>query len=165
NVGCKNIAILSTPDHVNVGALRTIGYKRALEEKGITINEDLIFKVNDNSSITEQISAFMHNSTLNYDGVVAVNEIYAANVIKIAKEKDLQIPNELCVVGFTDGLISSFSTPSLSTIDQHGITIGEHAAELLLDRIQNKDINKEYQRKVISTDLIIRKSSEKNTVL
>lgn len=161
DVGCKKIAILSTPDHVNVGALRTIGYKKALEESNIKVNNDLIFKVNDKSNITEQITTFMHNTTIEYDGIVAVNEIYAANVIKIAKEKDLQIPKDLCVVGFTDGLISSFSTPSLSTIDQHGITIGEHAAELLLDRIQNKEVHREYQRKVVSTDLIIRKSSEK----
>ncbi|MGJ8732109.1 LacI family DNA-binding transcriptional regulator [Cellulophaga fucicola] len=165
DVGCKKIAILSTPDHVNVGALRTIGYKKALEESNIKVNNDLIFKVNDKSNITEQITTFMHNTTIEYDGIVAVNEIYAANVIKIAKEKDLQIPKDLCVVGFTDGLISSFSTPSLSTIDQHGITIGEHAAELLLDRIQNKEVHREYQRKVVSTDLIIRKSSEKNTDL
>ena len=165
DIGCKKIAVLSTPDHVNVGALRTIGYKKALRENNLKIDCNLIFKVNDKSDITAQIEGFMNDKAIKFDGVLAVNEIYAATVIKIAKEKELHIPNDIAVVGFTDGLISSFSTPTLSTIDQHGMTIGELAAELLLDRLQHKDDTKNYESKIISTDLIIRKSSQKNIFL
>lgn len=165
DVGCKRIAILSTPDYVNVGALRTTGYKRALEESNMPIEEELIFKVDDKSDITSQISSFMNCDTIKFDGIVGVNEIYAAIAIKIAKEKGVDIPDDLAIVGFTDGLISLFSTPALSTVKQHGMTIGEQSAELLLDRIQNKDNNKAYEQKVISTDLVIRKSSQKFPIL
>lgn len=164
DMGCKRIAILATPDYVSVGALRTKGYKKALEESNMAIGDDLIFKVDDKSDISTQIGSFM-NSGIEFDGVLGVNEIYAAIAIKIAKEKGIDIPNDLAVVGFTDGLISLFSTPALSTVKQHGITIGEQAAELLLDRIQSKEKDKAYEQKVISTDLVIRKSSEKNPIL
>lgn len=164
DMGCKRIAILATPDYVNVGALRTQGYKKALEESNMAVGDDLIFKVNDKSDISTQIGRFM-NSGIKFDGVLGVNEIYAAIAIKIAKEKGIDIPNDLAVVGFTDGLISLFSTPALSTVKQHGTTIGEQAAELLLDRIQSKEKDKAYEQKVISTDLVIRKSSEKNPIL
>ena len=158
--GCKRIAILSTPNHVNVGALRTLGYKRALEERKIEVDDNLIFKVDDKSDMTEQINSFMNQKGNGFDGVLAVNEIYAAIIMKILKEREYKIPGDVAVVGFTDGLISSFSSPALSTIDQHGMTIGEQSAELLLDRIQKKRLTQEYETKVVSTDLRIRKSSQ-----
>ncbi len=162
-MGCKNIAIISTPDYINVGSLRTKGYIKALEENKIPIDNRLILKVDDKLDLSQQIAQFMDNKEVRIDGILGVNEIYAAIAIKIAKEKGIYIPDELAVVGFTDGLISLFSTPEMSTIKQHGKTIGEQAAELLLDRIQQKDKNKGYERKVISTDLIVRKSSQKTT--
>ena len=165
DMGCKRIAILSTPDYVNVGALRTRGYRKALEESNMAIEEDLIFKVDDQLDITTQISSFMDHDKIKFDGILGVNEIYAAMALKIAREKGMDIPNDLAVVGFTDGLISLFSTPALSTIKQHGITIGEQAAELLLDRIQHNRNDKAFEQKVISTDLVIRKSSQKYPIL
>ena len=165
DMGCKKIAIFSTPDYVNVGALRTRGYKKALEESNMAIEDDLIFKVDDKSDITAQINSFMDRDKIKFDGILGVNEIYAAIALKIAREKGMDIPNDLAVVGFTDGLISLFSTPALSTVKQHGTTIGEQAAELLLDRIQHNRNDKAYEQKVISTDLVIRKSSQKYPIL
>jgi len=145
--------------------LRTRGYRKALEESNMAIEEDLIFKVDDQLDITTQISSFMDRDKIKFDGILGVNEIYAAMALKIAREKGMDIPNDLAVVGFTDGLISLFSTPALSTIKQHGITIGEQAAELLLDRIQHNRNDKAFEQKVISTDLVIRKSSQKYPIL
>ncbi|HUH48038.1 MAG TPA: LacI family DNA-binding transcriptional regulator [Arenibacter sp.] len=164
DIGCKRIAILSTPDYVNVGAKRTVGYKKALEDSNMEVEQELIFKVDDKSAVTDQISRFM-SSDVKFDGILGVNEIYAAIAIKIAREKGIDVPNDLAVVGFTDGLISLFCTPTLSTVKQHGMTIGQQAAELLLDRIQNKEKNKPFEQKVISTDLLIRKSSQKSPIL
>lgn len=164
DIGCKRIAILSTPDYVNVGSLRTVGYKKALEDCNMKVEEELIFKVDDKSEVSDQINDFM-NGDIQFDGVLGVNEIYAAIAIKIAKEKGIDVPNDLAVIGFTDGLISLFSTPALSTVKQHGRTIGQQAAELLLDRVQSKEKGKPYEQKVISTDLLIRKSSQKSPIL
>jgi len=159
-IGCKRIAIITTPDFVTVGALRTKGYKKALKEKGRSIDESLIIKVNEKFDIKKQIEGLINQSKLP-DGILAVNEIYAAIAMKIAKEKELRIPEDIAFIGFTDGLISEFSTPSLSTVAQHGFMMGEQAAELLLDRIQQKNLDEgSFQRKVISTDLRIRKSTK-----
>ena len=161
-VGCKRIAILTTPDFVTVGALRTEGYKKALNEIGRSIDESLIVKLNEKLDIKKQIESFLNQPNLP-DGVLAVNEIYAAIAMKVAKEKGLKIPEDIAFIGFTDGLISGFSTPALSTVAQHGFMMGEQAAELVLDKIQKNTQNEGYyERKVISTDLRIRKSTQKN---
>ena len=159
--GCERIAILTTPDFVTVGALRTKGYLRALKEGGRIIDESLIIKVNEKFDINKQIEVLINQSDLP-DGIFAVNEIYAAKVMKIVKEKKLRIPEDIAIIGFTDGLISEFSTPALSTVAQHGFMMGEYAAEILLERIQKPKRNEEsYKRKVISTNLRIRNSTKK----
>ena len=65
--------------------------------------------------------------------VFAVNEIYAAKTMKIAKEKGIKVPESLSVIGFTDGLISEYSTPSITTIAQHGFEMGKQTIDLLIE--------------------------------
>ncbi len=64
-------------------------------------------------------------------------------------------------MGFTNGLISDFTTPSLTTVAQHGSTMGERALELLLDEIEYQDTDYKYKTEVIKTDLIMRNSTKK----
>lgn len=162
DIGCKRIALLTTPDHVNVGTQRRLGYIRALEENNRKINNDLIIKINESFDIAEQIKKLLNSPDKLPDGIFAVNEIYAATAMKIAREKGLNVPEDIAVIGFTDGLISEFSTPSLSTVAQHGFTMGEQAADLLLNRIQKKEnAENDFERKVISTNLKIRNSTQK----
>jgi LacI family transcriptional regulator len=54
--------------------------------------------------------------------------------LKIGITKGYKIPEELSIIGFADGILASRLTPSLTTISQHGVEIGEVAAKLLIDR-------------------------------
>ncbi|WP_299836185.1 LacI family DNA-binding transcriptional regulator [uncultured Tenacibaculum sp.] len=157
DIGCKKIGIVTTPEHVTVGLDRYQGYERALKEQGIAVDKALIINVDEEQDIYEQIKMLFDQEL---DAVFAVNEIYAATAIKIAKEKKLNIPEDLSVIGFTDGLISKYSSPSITTVVQHGYTMGEQAAELLIDRIENKDNERFPQTKVISSNLKLRESSK-----
>ncbi len=162
DIGCKRIALLATPDHVNVGALRKIGYEKAFADNLLNLDRSKIIRVNEMSDIDikEQIESLFNIEEERPDGIVAVNEIYAAHATKIAMEKGMMVPQEIAIIGFTDGLISQFSTPSLSTIVQHGFTMGEIAGDLLLSRIET-DSNEpiDYEKKVISTNIKVRNST------
>lgn len=157
NNGCKRIALITTPNHVTVGELRRKGYERALKEKNIKIDTSIIAEIDESKDIKEQIRAVFKDGV---DGVFAVNEIYAAKSIRVAKEKGLQIPNEISIIGFTDGQISEYSSPSITTIAQHGFTMGRQVVETLIERIE-KDAE-EYNPKtiVISSDLKLRESTK-----
>ncbi|WP_272149592.1 LacI family DNA-binding transcriptional regulator [Tenacibaculum aiptasiae] len=157
DLGCKKIAIVTTPEHVTVGLHREQGYEKALKEQGGVIDRDLIIEVDEEKDIYTQIKElFVHE----VDAVFAVNEIYAAIAIRIAKEKGLRVPEDISIVGFTDGLISEYSSPSITTVVQHGFTMGKQAAEMLIDRIENGDDKKRFQTKVISSNLKIRESTK-----
>ena len=160
--GCKRIAILTTPDYVSVGKLRMQGYVKALSENNLDLNKGYVVKVQENANFRDQILDFFEKTPVLPDGIVCVNEIYAATVIKIAKQKGLTVPDDIAVIGFTDGLISEFSSPTLSTIAQHGFTMGEQAAQLLLNRINSKSIEgDDYEKVIISTDVRKRDSTKK----
>jgi LacI family transcriptional regulator len=155
--GRKKIALITTPNHVNVGALRRQGYEKALIEMYIKTNKNLIVEVDEKKDIRSQIEKVFNEDI---DAVFAVNEIYAANSMRIAKEKGLSIPNEISIIGFTDGLISEYSSPSITTIAQHGYTMGKQAVELLIERIENETEVYRPKKIVISSDLKIRESTK-----
>jgi len=159
--GCKKIALITTPDYVTVGKLRNNGYVKALQKFGFKKDPSIILKIeqldDDHEGIYNQIKKliFVKNPP---DGIFAVNELYAALAMKIAKERGLKIPEDIEIIGFTDGIISEFSSPSLTTVAQHGYTMGKQATEMLINRIENK-IKDNFQTKIISTTITVREST------
>ena len=84
----KKIALITTPNHVNVGTLRRQGYEKAHIEAYLKkLMTNLIVEVNEKEDIKSQIEK-VFNEDIN--AVFAVNEIYAANSMRIAKEKGLR---------------------------------------------------------------------------
>ncbi|MDZ7612637.1 MAG: LacI family DNA-binding transcriptional regulator [Flavobacteriaceae bacterium] len=159
-VGCKRLAIITTDDFVTVGAQRKKGYLKSLEEHQMAIDENLILHIDEQFEISGQIeNLFKQNNPP--DGIFAVNEIYAATAMKIVQELGKKIPDDVAIIGFTDGFISKFSTPSLSTVAQHGFRIGLKAFEILLDEIEHQDLDVLHRTEVIKPDLIIRESTKK----
>ncbi|WP_456461721.1 LacI family DNA-binding transcriptional regulator [Lutibacter sp.] len=156
-IGAKRIALITTQDYITVGSLRKQGYLKALKTSGITIEENLIYKIDDTQDLYKQIEKVVQVKNPP-DAILAVNEIYAAIALKIAKEKGLSIPKDIAIIGFTSGLISEFTDPSLTSVVQHGDLMGKQAAELLINRIENTAPS-EYQKVVISSNLKIRKST------
>ena len=140
-----------------MGALRKEGYIYALKNKGIEAHEDLIYRLDDSQDLYDQIEKVI-NVPNPPDAILAVNEIYAANALIIAKKRGLKVPEDIAIIGFTSGLISDFTSPPLTCIAQHGVLMGRQAAELLIDRIENTG-PKEFQIEVISPDLKIREST------
>ena len=163
--GRKSILLITTEDYVSVGNLRTTGYIQALKENNIELDTDLIIKVEDKKSTEEELHNIEEriNEVLklksNIDGIFAVNEIYAASALKVLKKNNIKIPEEVGVIGFTDGVISRFSDPSLTTVDQHGEKIGKQACKLLIERL-NKTNDIPYQTKIIETSITSRQSSK-----
>lgn len=159
DIGCSRIAILTTPDHVSVGNTRKEGYLKALRESNIAIHEDLIVKIKEKENIAEQI-ANLFKLPNPPDGIFAVNEIYAATALKVIAKNKLKVPGDINVIGFTDGVISEFSSPSLTTVIQHGYNMGEKAMELLLDEIEQQDADYQHKTLVMETDLKLRESTK-----
>jgi LacI family transcriptional regulator len=157
--GCRRIALITTLDTLSVGRLRTEGYRKALLENGLTLDERLVIKIEDNSTSEALISDLF--DTQQFDGVFAVNEFFAVTAMKVAHKKGLKIPEEVSFVGFTDGILSRTATPTLTTIAQHGMEMGEVAARMLIDRLEDENNDPSFFTQIIQTSLIERESTKK----
>ncbi len=161
NIGKKKIAIVTTEDYVSVGKLRTDGYTKALLDNGIEFDENLIVRINDIENCEVKIAELIKDKAI--DAVLAVNELFAVTIIKKANSLGLNVPNDLSVIAFTDGIISQFSTPTITTVSQNGIKMGRKAAKMLIDNIENENYDDEYVEvyttEVIETQLIKREST------
>ncbi|MGA9324749.1 MAG: LacI family DNA-binding transcriptional regulator [Salegentibacter sp.] len=161
NLGCRRIAIISTVDYVSVGKLRTDGYLQALQENGMPVDESLILK-NENMDDSEmEIEEFLRNKDI--DGVFAVNEHYAIYAVKTLQESGRKVPEDVSVVGFTNGELSKRFIPSLTTVSQHGAKLGAEAAKLLIEKLESTSEETEVSRTiVVETELIERNSTKRN---
>jgi len=157
--GLKRIALLTTVDYVSVGKLRTDGYLNLLNDYGVEVDENLIVKIEDIENCDAKISELLDNH--NFDAILAVNELFAVTAIKLATAKGIKIPDDLSVIAFTDGIISKYSTPTITTISQNGINMGRKSAEMLIRRLELEDEeNEHYRTEVIATTLVLRESTK-----
>lgn len=157
--GRKKIALITTVDYVSVGKLRTEGYIKALKDHNLPIDENIILKIEDIDNCSGVIQKLIDEQKI--DSVFAVNELFAVVAIKEALKKGIKIPEELSVIAFTDGIISKFSTPTITTVSQNGVKMGRKAAEMLIERLEAEDEEEErYRTEVIETNLISRESTQ-----
>jgi LacI family transcriptional regulator len=158
--GKRKIALITTVDYVSVGKLRTDGYTKALLDNDIPFDENLIIKIEDVDTCEITISKLLEDKAI--DAIFAVNELFAVTIIKMANKMGIQVPNDLSVIAFTDGIISKYSTPTITTVSQNGKKMGAKAAKILIKRLEADDYNEgeeNYVTEVISTHLIEREST------
>ncbi|MGV3460650.1 MAG: LacI family DNA-binding transcriptional regulator [Flavobacterium sp.] len=158
NAGFKKVALATTVDYVSVGKLRTEGYINALHDRDIAVDENLIVKIEDIENCASKIETLLQEQKP--DAIFAVNELFAVTCIKLASKMGIKVPEELNVIGFTDGIISQFSSPSITTVSQNGIKMGGKAAKMLIERLEMEDEEDEqYRTEVIETHLVEREST------
>ena len=153
DLGCKNIALLSSVDNLSVGKLRFEGYLKALEKNNIPVNTNLIIRTDSEEDLKVQMEEVFAKNKI--DGIFALEENDSVAALRMGLKKGYKIPEELCIIGFADGILASRRlSPSLTTVSQHGIEIGEEAAKLLIKRLED-DSEEEppYETKIIKTVL------------
>ena len=161
DLGCKNIALISSSNNLSVGKLRAEGYLKALKINNIEINEKIIIRTESESDhdLAEKIDELYSNNLV--DGVFALEENDSVAALKVGVKKGYKIPKDLKIIGFADGILASRRlSPSLTTVSQHGIEIGEEAVRLLIDRLESKEEHKPFETVVIKTKLKKRESTK-----
>ncbi len=155
--GKKRIALFTTENYLGVSRKRADGYFRALKEHSIEIDETLVLELPFQFENEEKSEAFFNSQ--NFDAVLCVNEIFAVRAMRIAQHKGIKIPEDLSIIGFTDGILSKLSTPSLTSVAQHGIRMGEIAAKLLIEKVENDSEQETFRTEIIEATIIEREST------
>ncbi|SHI65872.1 LacI family DNA-binding transcriptional regulator [Pseudozobellia thermophila] len=159
--GRKRIALATTESYFNVSEKRAEGYKQALTEYGIELDDNLVLVLPYDDIKEEVINDFFEREAV--DAVLSVNEIFAIQCMSVAKKRGMKIPEDISFIGFTDGLLSRYSNPRLTVVAQHGVTMGEEAAKMLIDRVEREiDGNDEeaYRTHIVEATIIERESTK-----
>lgn len=157
--GRKKIALIATEDYLSVSKDRADGYFQALEDSNIKVNKNLILKLPSMNSVEgNEMKDFFANEQI--DAVLCVNEIYAIHGMRIVQKMGLRIPEDISFIGFTDGILSKFSNPTLTSIAQHGERMGEIAAEMLIDKVESDNDVETYRTEILEATIIERESTQ-----
>lgn len=158
--GRKRIAHFAGPQSLIIGRERLQGYLNALAESGLPVDNRLIVEA-DTFEKARNAVVEMLDSGIVPDGIFAVNDLTAIGAMQTIQKRGYKIPDDIAIVGFSDGRFSGITDPNLTSVDQHGYEMGTTAAEMLFQRILSSEPEYIPQVKVLNADLIARGSSVK----
>jgi LacI family transcriptional regulator len=157
-LGHKRIACIAGPSSITPSAERITGYRRALEEAGISYDENLVLRGDYHAQSGLEITHSILKMNLRPTAIFALNDLMALGALRAAAEADCSVPDDLAVVGYDDLEIARFTNPPLTTISQPKKAIGAQAVSLLVDRMSQK--SRAPSRLVLPPELVIRRSTQ-----
>ena len=137
-LGHTRIACIHGPLELSSAKQRLEGSRRALIESGIAMRPDLEV----NGAFTSQGGHAAMQLLLSVSeppsAVFASNDLMAIGAASAASSAGIKIPQDLSIIGFDDIALAAYCTPPLTTIVQPKHQLGELAAQIVLERIANR---------------------------
>ncbi len=163
--GCIRIAHFTNTRKISIYKERLRGYREALLNNNLAYDESLV--VASDLQLEDGRNSMLQLLKLNEipDGVFSASAYGILGALQILKENGIKVPEEVALVGFSNEPFTSFTDPSLSTVEQHSMRIGNTAAEIFLEEVS--DTIKKFipQKIVLKPELIIRQSSLKKKII
>lgn len=155
--GCKKIGYLLALNTLSTGKKRLQGYLDALKNNGFPDDENLIMESGANS---DENYALIKNLIAEQkpDGILSSIEDLAMPCYYACRELELNIPNDLKLISFSNLAHAELLNPSLTTINQPAFEIGVEAAGILF-KIFNKRWYEPNETIVLKSNLIKREST------
>ncbi|SDI14245.1 LacI family DNA-binding transcriptional regulator [Alteribacillus bidgolensis] len=152
--GHQNIAIIA--EYAYSSNLRINGYRAAHEVYGAVSKEEYIYRTTASILNGKKYfdKLFSRQDVELPTAIFACNDQLAIGAIQAAKEKGLQIPNDVSIVGFDDTILATTTVPGLTTIAQPIKTMGEKIVDVLIKEIKAGKSLKE--RFLYNPELIVR---------
>lgn len=156
--GHENLAILSENVKVSSSLERVRGFRFALFEAGRTLGDEQIVAcrsaIEDGKSATARLLGEADPPT----AIFCCNDMLAIGALQAAKERGLRVPEQLSVVGFDDTILSTVTSPTLTTIAQPTGEMAKLAFGLLVSASDNA-ADAIRQRIVMQPELVVREST------
>jgi LacI family transcriptional regulator len=156
-LGHTSIACITGPGGVRSSSERVAGYRQALEAGEIDFDAQLVIAGDFQYQSGYEAAAQLVEQGSLPSAVFACNDLMAVGVYRFANEQQLHIPDDMSIIGFDDIPLAGFTQPPLTTVHQSKTKMGSRAAELLIERIANQDI--EIRQEILDVQLVVREST------
>jgi DNA-binding LacI/PurR family transcriptional regulator len=155
--GRQRVATITGPNDMGAGVDRLRGYRAALEEAGMSYDEDYVESGDFSRESGERAMTALLERRPQLEAVFAASDLMAAGALRVLKEHGRDIPGDVAVVGFDDSITARTTDPQLTTVRQPVEHFGREMAHMLLRKIETADPG--VQNLVLGTELIKRGST------
>lgn len=157
--GCTKIAHFTSEKKIDIYKERYRGYVDALQDNDITLDDSLVFSADLQLEDGRAHALRLLESKKEFDGIFSASDYAAIGCMQVLKEHHVRIPNDVAIVGFSNEPFASFTDPTLSSINQFPVEMGNTVANLFFNDLNSKSKNPVPKKTVIQPQLIIRESS------
>jgi LacI family transcriptional regulator len=157
--GYKRIAHLTISKHLPITQNRLNGYMDALKAHRIPVKKEWIVYCDfDETNMKNEVRKLVSNKARPNAIFSSVERLSMASV-RVLKDMKLKVPGDVALAGFADNPLSRYLNPSLTAVCQPTFSIGQNAAELLIELIESKKAEEKYTTIKLKTTLDVQESS------
>lgn len=169
-LGHRRIAFMRGPRAIPDSEFRWQGIENAARGLGIKVDPAMVVRIDAAAwsmktgqhpmapEIGYKPMSALLEKTRDFTAVFCFNDISAIGAIRALKDAGLRVPEDVSVVGFDDILSAAYATPSLTTVRQPLAEMGKRGAQVLLQRIADRE--KEFPPEiVVAPELVVREST------
>ena len=158
--GCKRIAHIGGYRRTRIFNNRIRGYIDAIKINNLPVDDELLIEsaltLEDGREKMKQLLLLKNRP----DAVYVASDYAALGALQILKEHDINVPEDMRLVGFGNEPFTSLVTPSITSVNQHSAQIGKSAAETFLHLVKKEELNQTLDKIILNAELIERESSK-----
>jgi LacI family transcriptional regulator len=163
--GCKDIVHISGPLTCNLYKERLAGYKDALQKHKLPYKKQRVFFHELTRDNALQTAEKIFGKKPYPDGIFATNDTTAITLLEYCRNNGIQVPQQCRIIGYSNDPRTEIVTPSVTSVDQHPVTMGERIVAALMDLIQAKHPSSyKHSQEIVPIELVERESSGGNAV-
>lgn len=160
--GFRHIAHITSSNTLSITLERLEGYKKALIDAGRTPDERYIkFCLHGGMLPEETQQALSELLKLDQrpDAIFTASDRLSTTTLSLLRKMHMQVPQQIALVGFTNSISADIFHPSLTSVVQPALEMGQTATDLLIQLIESKRPVTEFKKIILETEVKIRDSS------
>jgi LacI family transcriptional regulator len=161
--GCERVAFLSISQNLSITSQRMNGYMQVLKNREVVPDDSLMISCDRDDARNKALIRKLLKREDRPDGVFAAVEKLALTTYEICEELQLNIPNDVKVITFSNSYAASLLNPSLTTITQPAYEMGREAASILFKLVEKKGHQFLQERTILNSCLVERNSTKRTS--
>ena len=170
SLGHRRIAVMRGPRAIPDSEFRWEAIQQVAQEINLKLDPALIIRIDSAGwsmkdgyhpmapEIGYKPMQVLLEKTREVTAICCFNDLAAIGAIRSLRVAGLNVPGDVSVVGFDDILSAAYYTPSLTTVRQPLTEMGKRGAQVLLERIANREAPFPSEI-VMAPELVVRESS------
>ena len=157
--GCRRIAHLAGPLHLNIYRNRRQGYLEALQSYGLPPDEDLILECPMTVEGGRDSMARLLDLPTPPDALFSAGDSAALGALQLLKSRGLRVPQDVALAGFSNEALTLVAEPNITSVDQRCEEMGQAAFRLFTDLVEAGSTPFSQRQVVLQPQLFVRASS------